>query len=61
MKDAFDFELRNAGGVIGRGREKDGTFPPWHDCFFALFSEFPWAKVSQFGMGKAEGHQEKLM
>lgn len=24
MKAAFDFERRNAGGVIGKGRKKDG-------------------------------------
>lgn len=26
MKAAFDFELRNAGDVMGEGREKDGIF-----------------------------------
>lgn len=42
----------------GRGM---GLSASWHDCLFALFSKFPWAKVFQFGMRKAEGHQQKLM
>lgn len=46
--------------LVREGRRM-GPFPPCHDCTFALFSEFPWAKVSQFDMGKAEGHQQKLM
>lgn len=46
--------------LVREGRRM-GLSASWHDCLFALFSEFPWAKVSQFGMGKAEGHQQKLM